>query len=174
MSRKPPATIAPDPVIGRPVAAGDGEEILAEWRADPAIYWKNNTILAAVFAVLAYGVLWFIGNPFPWTGPLAAVLAVGVRALYLRSEVMGDTWRLTKTRLLGPGGRIVPLSSLAEVKLFFGDVLLITRAGDKHLMKYLAEGPAALARIDAARTDAGRTDTTPTDATPAGPDRSDT
>jgi hypothetical protein len=101
--------------------------------------------------VLAYGVLWYIGNPFPWTGPLAAILAVGIRALYLRSEVMGDSWRLTKTRILGPGGRIVPLSTLAGVKLFLGDVVLITGAGDKYLMKYLAHGPDVLARIDAAR-----------------------
>ena len=128
-----------------------GEAVLADWRADAGIYRKNNTILAAVFAVGAGLVLWAMGNPWPWTGPLAAILAVGVRAAYLRSEVMAQGWRLTATRLLGPGGRIVPLSALAEVRPFFGDVLLITRAGDKHLMKYLADPAAVQARIQQAR-----------------------
>ena len=145
------ARIERDTVMGSRPEPDAGEPVLAEWRGDPAVYRKNNTILAAVFAVLAGAALVAIGNPYPWTGPLAAVLAVGLRAVYLRSEALGEGWRLTPARLLGPGGRIVPLSSLAEVRPFFGDVLLITRTGDKHLMKYLADGAAVRARIDAAR-----------------------
>lgn len=143
--------IQPDPLLPGPAETAPGEGVLAEWRADPGIYWKNNLILAAVLAVLAGGVLWAIGNPFPWTGPVAAVLAVAVRAAWLRSEVMAESWRLTATRLLGPGGRIVPLSALSEVRPLLGDLVLVTRAGDKHLMKYLADAPAVRQAILAAR-----------------------
>lgn len=131
-----------------------GERVLAEWRADPGIYRRNTTVLAAILGAGAGLVLWAAGNPYPWTGPLAAILAVGLRALYLRSEALAESWRLTETRLLGPGGRIVPLSSLAGVKPFLGDLVLISRTGDKHLMKYLSDPAAVRARIDAAR--AGR------------------
>ncbi|MGA0542066.1 hypothetical protein [Neotabrizicola sp. VNH66] len=131
-------------------ASSDAASVLADWRADPGIYWKNHLILAAVFAVLAAAVLWAIGNPHVWTGPLAAILAVFVRAAYLRSEALAARWTLTRAQLSGPQGRLVPLSSVAEVKIVLGDVLVVTRAGDKHLIKYLADPEAARAAIERA------------------------
>ena len=122
-------------------------KIIADWRADPAIYWKNHMILAAVFAVAAYVVLWAIGNPFAWTGPVAAVLAVFARAAFLRSEYLNGVWQLSETQLKGPLGRLVPLSAIAEVKPLFGDVLVVTHSGDKHLMKYLTDPAAVIAQI---------------------------
>jgi hypothetical protein len=145
------AQVDRDDVMGREVQPEADEPVLAEWRADPAIYWKNHLILMAAFGLAAGGVLLWIGNPTPWVGPLAAVLAVGLRAAYLRSEALSDRWRLTPSRLLGPRGRVIALSAIADVRPLFGDVLVITRAGDKHLMKYMADAPGVIARIGAAR-----------------------
>ena len=64
---------------------------------------------------------------------------------------MAEIWRLTNRRLLGPAGRIVPLSSLKLARPFFGAVQLVTQTGDKHLIKYQADVAETLARIDAAR-----------------------
>ncbi len=145
------ARIEPDSVLGREVETEADEPVLAEWRADPGIYWKNHLILMAVFGIGAGLILLWTGNPYPWTGPLAAILAVGARAAYLRSEAMSDRWRLTPRRLIGPGGRIIPLTAIREVRPLFGDVLVITVSGDKHLMKYMADAPGIIARIGAAR-----------------------
>jgi len=141
------ARIDPERMHPQPAPLEPGEVLLAEWRADPGVYWKNHLILSVVLGFAAGLVLVAMGNPHPWTGPVAAVLAVFARAFYLRSEALGDTWRLTPRRLLGPGGRIVPLSSIETVRPFLSDVLVITPAGDKHLMKYLADAPAVIARI---------------------------
>jgi hypothetical protein len=145
------AKIEPDNVMGREAGTDEDEPVLAEWRADPGIYWKNHLILMAVFGVAAGLVLLWTGNPYPWAGPMAAILAVGIRAAYLRSEALSDRWRLTPRRLIGPGGRIIPLSAIREVRPLFGDVLIITLAGDKHLMKYMADAPGVISRIRAAR-----------------------
>lgn len=139
--------IEPDRLLSRPAPLEPGEHVLAEWRADPVVYWKNHLILAAVFGLAAGAVLVWIGNPFPWTGPVAAVLSVFARAAYLRSEALGEGWRLTERRLLGPGGRVVHLSAIKHLRPFLGDVQIVTLSGDKHLMKYPTDARAVIARI---------------------------
>lgn len=124
---------------------------IAEFRPDPATYWRNNAILALVLGLLAGAVLLAIGNPFPWAGPLAAVLAIGFRAWFLRSEVMGEVWRLGPEALTGPGGRALPLAQFAATRVMPGQVQIVTTGGDKHLIRYLADAPAAKAAIDRAR-----------------------
>lgn len=122
-----------------------------EFRPDPATYWRNNAILALVLGVAAGVVLLILGNPYPWAGPLAAVLAIGFRAWFLRSEVMGEVWRLGPEALSGPGGRAVPLSQIAATRVMPGQLQLVTAGGDKHLIRYLANATAAKAAIDRAR-----------------------
>lgn len=145
------ARIEPDRLYPGPAPLDPDERVLAEWRPDPGVYWRNHLILSVVFGIAAGVVLVLIGNPFPWTGPVAAVLAVFARAFYLRSEALGEGWRLTARRLIGPGGRVVPLSTIASVRPFLADVLVVTRAGDKHLLKYLGNPRAVIDRIEAAR-----------------------
>ena len=145
------AQISPDPLLRRDLSLDSDERLLAEWRADPVTYWKNHLILAVILGFLAGLVLVWLGNPFPWTGPVAAVLAIFARAFYLRSEALGDSWRMTQRRLLGPGGREISLRAIKDVRLFLGDVQIVTHAGDKHLMKYLANARAVIAKIDEAR-----------------------
>jgi hypothetical protein len=127
------------------------ERLLAEFRADPRAYWRAHLLMAAGLGVLAGLALLLAGNPFPWTGPVAAVLAVGARAAFLRSDMLADRWRLTDRRLLGPGGRAIPLGQIAQARPFLGDVQIVTRSGEKHLMKYLADAPSVLAALAGAR-----------------------
>jgi hypothetical protein len=82
---------------------------------------------------------------------VAAVLAIGLRAAYLKSEALAEDWKLTNRRLIGPGGRIVPLSSLKLARPFLGAVQLVTQGGDKHLIKYQANPAATVAAIEQAK-----------------------
>ena len=109
---------------------------------------KARLVIPAVIAgaALVYG-----GNSAPWVGPAAAVLAIGLRAAYLRSEALAEDWKLTNRRLIGPGGRIVPLSSLKLARPFLGAVQLVTQGGDKHLIKYQANPAATVAAIEQAK-----------------------
>lgn len=141
-----------DSLMDRAAASPDPDEsVLAIFRADRGTYWRQNLILAAALGLVAGLVLLWQGNAWPVAGPAGALLAIGARAGFLASEVLGDTWTLTARRLLGPAGRILPLSSLAAARPFLGAVQLVTASGDKHLIRYLADPAGAAARIDAAR-----------------------
>ena len=130
---------------------GADEAVLAEWRADPQIYWWRSLYLAIGLGVLAGIVLLAIKNPHAWTGPVAALIAIFARAAFLKSEALGESWRMTRNRLIGPMGRIVPLSSIERLTTVFGDVLVISRSGDKILLKYLKEPAAVIAAIERQR-----------------------
>jgi len=144
------AEIIRDPILGREVNLDSGEKLIAVFRADPAAYWRSNGIMALAAGVIAGAALVYGGNPAPWVGPVAAVLAIGLRAAYLRSEALAEEWKLTNRRLIGPGGRIAPLSSLKAVRPFFGAVQLVA-GSDKHLMKYQADAAAVIAAIETAK-----------------------
>lgn len=128
-----------------------GEKLLAEWRPDRARYWRDHAVLAALGAVGAGLVLWALDMPAPAVGALGALAAVGVRAAYLASETLGLHWRLTDRRLLLPGGRAVGLMEIETQRILLGDVQVITRAGDKHLLKHLANSGQVLAALAQAR-----------------------
>lgn len=140
-------TIAPDPILGGDVPLATGEALCHEFRPDAAAYWRGHGILALIGGVVAGVVLVATGNPYPWTGPVAAALAIGLRAAYLRSEVMAQRWRVTDRRLLGPGLRDIPLGQIVTARPFLGDVQIVTRSGDKHLMKYMADAQSVIAAI---------------------------
>ncbi|MCB1405964.1 MAG: hypothetical protein KDK01_06795 [Rhodobacteraceae bacterium] len=125
---------------------------MEELRPDSGRYWRDHAIMAVVLMALAGSFLWLIDSPYPAIGSLGAILAVAVRAAYLKSETLGMVWTLTDRRLILPGGvRSVPLLEIERVRTLLGDVQVITKTGDKHLMKHLADGPAVVARITAAR-----------------------
>jgi hypothetical protein len=142
--------IEPDSVMGRTVSPDADEKVLETFRADRLTYWKGHLIMAVLLGTAAGLFLMWQGNPYPVVGPLGAALAIGARAAYLASEALSDSWTLTERRLIGPGGRIVPLAQLQAARPFLGAVQLVTLSGDKHLMKYLADPAAASARILAA------------------------
>ena len=129
-----------------------GEPLLATFAPDRARYWRDHGIMAVGLMALAGGVLWLIGSPYPAIGSLGAVLAVGVRSLYLAGETFRMRWLLTDRRLILPGGvRSVNLLEIDKARALLGDVQLITRAGDKHLLKYLANEAEVIATIIKAR-----------------------
>ncbi|MGO4909409.1 hypothetical protein ACEN2J_13885 [Pseudorhodobacter sp. W20_MBD10_FR17] len=141
-----------DSVMGTAVMAPlrPNEVMLAEWPADKGSYWRSHGIMAVLGGLIAGVALVAIGNPTPWVGPVAAVAAMGARGWYLASEALTAHWRLTDQRLQGPGGREIPLAQIKAARPFLGDVQVVTRSGDKHLMKYMADKAAVVSTIEAA------------------------
>lgn len=144
------AEIEPDSLMRRHLDPDEGEAILAEFRSDRATYWKGHAIMAVVLGAGAGLVLILMGNPYPVMGPIGAGLAIAARGAFLASEALSDVWKLTPTRLLGPAARSVPLSQVAIVRPLPGTVQIVTRSGDKHLVKYLADADAVAERIRSA------------------------
>lgn len=140
-----------DSILGLDQPLAEGERVLATLTADGTTYIRNHLIMVVVLGFVAGVVLWWVGNPTPWVGPLAAALAIGIRAAYLRSEALTQAWRVTNQRLLGPGGRAVALTDIREARPFFGDVQIITQGGDKHLIKYQRDAAQTIAAITDAR-----------------------
>lgn len=129
----------------------EGEAVLAEFRPDVGTYIRAHVSLAVLGGAAAGIALLALGNPHPWVGPVAAGLAMTVRGLYVRSEAMAARWRLTPRRLLGPGGRAIPLDRIEAARKLMGDIQIVTRDGDKHLMRYMADPATVIARIETAR-----------------------
>ena len=95
-------------------------------------------------------ILWLIGNPYVWTGAPAG-LAAGMRAWYLASEELTATWEMTDdTTLTGPGPRNVALNQIEAVNTMGSFVQIVTKGGDKHLIKYQADPAATKAAIERA------------------------
>lgn len=144
--------IEPDSIMGHAVPLLEGETVVVEFRPDRLVYWRAHLIMAVILGVFAGLVLLWQGNPYPVVGPVAAILAIGARAAFVASEALGEVWRLTDRRLLGPAGRIVPLPQLQAARPFLGAVQVVTTTGDKHLIKYQADPAATAERLRAATT----------------------
>lgn len=116
-----------------------------EFRPSAMAYWQAHAIMAVAGGVLAGLLLMAFGNGDPWVGPLGAILAVGFRAAFVRSEAMAECWTLTDTHLSGPADRTIPRAQIVRARPLFGAVQIVTASGDKHLIRYLPD-PAAAAR----------------------------
>lgn len=141
------ARIEPDGILGQSTPLQDGETVRTEFHADRTAYWRSHLIMAVVLGAAAGLFLVWQGNPYPVAGPFGAVLAIGARAAYLASEALAEVWRLTDRRLLGPGGRSIPLAQIRSARAFLGAVQITTTAGDRHLIKYQADPAATAASI---------------------------
>lgn len=128
----------------------DGERVLVSFTPDRAAYWRDHAWMAALAMAAGMGILAAMGNPHVWTGAVGGLAAVAVRAFYLASDEMTARWDLTDRRLLGPGGRAVPLRDIARVRGLGSAVQIITRGGDKHLIKYQADRAGVAARLSSA------------------------
>ena len=117
---------------------------------DKGAYFRTNAWLAAGAMACAMLVLWLIGNPYVWTGAPAGLAAIGIRAWYLASEELVATWQMTDTTLTGPGPRNVPLNQIDAVNILGSFVQIVTKSGDKHLIKYQADPAATKAAIERA------------------------
>lgn len=128
-----------------------GEKLLREIASDRGRYWRDHGVLALIGMVAVGGVLLALGNPHAAIGALGAPLAIGARAAYLASEQLGNRWWLTTRRLRLPGGGAVGLMEIATARRLLGDVQIITRSGDKYLIRHIADPAALVAEIEAAR-----------------------
>lgn len=117
----------------------DGETLVARFSGNPATYIKEHIMLAAIGAVGATAVLMAMGNPHAWTGAVGALLAIAIRGVYVYSEAIGHTWQLTDKRLLSPAGMTIRLSDVADVRTIISAAQVVTRSGDKYLIKYQAD-----------------------------------
>ncbi len=127
------------------------ENIILKIPADRRTYDREHLILAILGAVLMYVVLLAVGNPYPWTGIVGAFIAIFIRWFYVASEAMGVVWTLTDKRLYGPSERSIPLASIKTVRSLFSAVQVITRTGDKYMLKYLADPEGTVNAILTAR-----------------------
>lgn len=118
---------------------------------DKGAYIRTNAWLAALAMAGAMIVLWLIGNPYVWTGAPAGLAAIGLRAWYLASEELVATWDMSETTLIGPGPRKVALNQIEAVKTLGSFVQIVTKSGDKHLIKYQGNPAATKAAIERAR-----------------------
>jgi len=128
-----------------------GEKKLREIRTDRATYIRDHAVMAVLGMGVVGMVLALIGSDHWLIGSLGAVLALIVRGLWLYSEQMKFHWVLSNMRLVGPGGRQAYLLELETVRRLFGDIQLVTKGGDKHLIKHVADAEAIVAEIEAAR-----------------------
>jgi hypothetical protein len=128
-----------------------GETVVAELRSDRGRYWRDHAILALVGMAGAGAVLWLIGSEHAAIGALGAVLALAVRGAYLAREQLSMRWLVTDRRLILPSGGAVMLLEIETLRKLLGDLQIVTRAGDKHLVKHLADADAARATIAQAK-----------------------
>ena len=92
--------IEPDSILQRHLTPDPGEPVLAEFRADRAIYWKGHVIMAVVLGTLAGLTLVYLGNPYPVMGPVGAALAIaGHQHIAVRREAVS----LLKQKRIGGG-----------------------------------------------------------------------
>jgi hypothetical protein len=123
------------------------ERVVARFTPDRKVYLRDQAIVAVAATALVAAALWAMGNADVWVALIAGPLAIAVRAAYLASEELSAVWELTDRSLNGPG-RSVPLAEIETVRTLGSAKQVITRSGDKHLMKYMADPKAVAARIE--------------------------
>lgn len=144
------AEFSPTPSLAPP-RLSPNEHLILSITADKATYNREHLVLFCIGAVAMYGVLWAVGNPFPWTGIVGAVFAIFIRWIYVASEAMDVVWTLTNKRVTGPAERSIPLTSIKHARTLFSAAQIITHSGDKYMLKYLADPEATIKAILNAR-----------------------
>ncbi|MCT4557508.1 MAG: hypothetical protein N4A61_05545 [Pelagimonas sp.] len=128
---------------------------MTRFEPDRKTYVQSHTTMAALAMGIGMVVLWMMDNPHVWTGAIGGLAAVALRGWYLMDEELSHTWEMSGDTLSGPAGRVVPLTQIAEVKSIGSAVQIITRAGDKHLIKFQADPQGTITRIKAAQSNSG-------------------
>lgn len=131
-------------------ALGAGETVQQSFHPDRAAYIRDHTWMAALAMAAGMVILWAMGNPHVWTGAVGGLAAIIIRGGYVASDELNVRWDLTNQRLLGPQTRVVELGEIKTVKVLGSNVQVITKSGDKHLLKYQGDRAATKAAILAA------------------------
>lgn len=114
---------------------------------DRSAYIRAHAWMAAFAMAAGMGILWAAGNPHIWTGAIGGLAAIALRGWYLASEELAVVWTISGGVLSGPAERRVPLSEIETIKSMGGYVQVITKGGDKHLVKYQADPGKTVAAI---------------------------
>lgn len=130
------------------IALADTETLVERFTGNRATYIKEHVLLAAIGSVGAVAVLMSMGNPHAWTGIVGAVAAIAVRGFYVASEQIGMVWTLTDKRLITPTGASVPRRDIVKVRTIFSAAQVVTRSGEKYMIKYQADPAATAATIE--------------------------
>ncbi|WP_166418454.1 hypothetical protein [Cochlodiniinecator piscidefendens] len=126
----------------------EDEMLTKTFVASKATYIKEHVMLAAIGSVIATAVLMFMGDPNPWVGIVAAIMAIGIRGFYLASEQLNLHWHLTDRRLILPDGSALALRDIAKTRTILSAAQVVATTGDKYMMKYMADPAAICADID--------------------------
>lgn len=120
--------------------------------ADRNAYIQSHIKLAAVAMAGAMGVLWLLGEAHIWTGAVAGLGAIAFRGWFMSSEQLAIVWEIDGDTLIGPMDQRIPLREIATVRSLSSFVQVVTRDGQKHLIKYQADPAATVAAIERARS----------------------
>lgn len=120
------------------------------FRGDKATYIRVHVVMALIGAALLTGGLYLAGNPDWWVGIVGSFAGIAMRGYYIADEQLGFEWVLTDSAILAPNERAIALSEIRTVRSLLGSVQVITRAGEKFLIKYQAQPEAVIAEIKAA------------------------
>jgi hypothetical protein len=117
---------------------------------------RAQAVLALVATVAGVAVTQLARMPGPWAVliPLALSLAVVLRAVMGKAAALAGRWRLTDRRLAGPGGVALVLVEVTEVSTSLGSVVVMTAAGERHMIRHLADADGAVETIARARDEA--------------------
>lgn len=107
-----------------------------EFNPNRNAYITAHAWMAAIAMVAGMGILWALGNPHVWTGAIGGLGAIVLRGWFMMSEELAVVWRISDGVLTGPAERQVPLDQIEAVKTMGSYVQVITKGGDKHLIKY--------------------------------------
>lgn len=124
--------------------------VIARFKGDTTTYIRVQIIMALVGATLITGGLYLAGNPDWWVGIVGSFAGIAMRGYYIADEQLGFEWVLTQTQLLTPNERAIGLAEIATVRSVLGAVQVITKAGDKHLIKYQSKPAEVIATITSA------------------------
>lgn len=124
---------------------------MTRFKADRAAYVRHHAWLAVGGMIVAMVLLWLMDNPHFWTGAPAGLLAIALRGWYLASEELAVVWHISDGILTGPSERAIPLTEVQTVRSMGGFVQVITRTGEKYLIKYQRNPRDIIAQINAAQ-----------------------
>lgn len=128
----------------------EGEETLTSFHPDRMTYIRDHAWMAVVAMAAGMAILWAMGNPHVWTGAVGGLAAIIMRGWYVASDELAVRWDLTNRRLMGPQARIVQLGEIETIRTLGSAVQVVTRSGDKHLLKHQADRDATRQIIERA------------------------
>lgn len=119
-----------------------------EFNPNRSAYIRAHAWMAALAMTAGMGILWAMGNPHVWTGAIGGLAAIALRGWYMMSEELAVVWRVQDGALSGPAERHVLLNQIEAVKAMGSYVQVITKTGDKHLIKYQSSPGTTVAALE--------------------------